>query len=253
MSATNTISDEELVAYLDGALDMARRKEIDAALEQDESIAARLGALDFDKAAVFAAFEAIAKAVPRDLPRSQIYAKIAKPHFSPGAKSQWLKIAAALLVGLGVGWGVGRLDGQDPNKDWRMAVADYQRLYATSTLSHIADNVVTEREEVAAVANKLGLPIKLEQLYLADLKFKRAQLLEFDGRFLAQFAYLDPDGVPLSFCVTHSNRPDSPVHVNRLRGLSAASWDKNGYGFILIGAAPAEALRQVAVALSGAI
>lgn len=253
MNSMDTIPDEELVAYSDSALDTVRTKEIDAALKQDKSLAARLGALDFDKDAIFASFEAVADTAPLEILRSQLQDQAKRRLFSSSAGSQWLKVAAALLVGIGVGWGAGRLDGQDLNRNWRLAVADYQRLYTTSTLSTIASNLAIEREEVATVADKLGLPIKLEQLYLAELKFKRAQLLEFDGRLLAQFAYLDPEGIPLSFCVTRSNRPNRPVQVNKLRGLSAASWDKNGYGFILIGAGRAESLRQAADALSRAI
>jgi anti-sigma factor RsiW len=253
MSTTNPITDEDLVAYLDGALDPTRSKEIDAAVERDECLAARLAALDFDKEAVLASLEAIAAAAPIELLREHIRAQTAKPHSPSDARWQWFKIAAALLLGIGIGWGAGRPDRHDSSNDWRGAVADYQKLYTTATLSQIASDVLIERDEVAAVAGKLGLAIKLEELQIANLSFKRAQLLEFDGRLLAQFAYLDPDGIPLSFCVTRSNVPARPVRSGRLRGLSAASWDKNGYSFVLIGAGSAEALRQAAVALSEAI
>ncbi|AHD03303.1 hypothetical protein [Leisingera methylohalidivorans] len=36
------------------------------------------------------------------------------------------------------------------------------------------------------------------------LEFKCAQLLGFNGKPLLQMAYLDPDGVPVAFCVTCS-------------------------------------------------
>jgi anti-sigma factor RsiW len=249
---STTITDEELVAYSDGALEAARTSEIDAELEQDESLVARLGALDFDRGGVFASFEAMADAAPIEILRPQVHASTAKPRLSSAAGHGRLKIAAALL-GICIGWGIARFDALDPTKDWRVAVADYQRLYATSTLSQIPSDLAMQKTEVTTVADMLGLPIKLEQLQLADMRFKRAQLLEFEGQLLAQFAYLGADGIPLSFCATRNNEPDTPIRIRKLRGLSAALWDKNGYGFLLIGAVSVEAVRQAAVALSGAI
>jgi anti-sigma factor RsiW len=252
MSTTKTFTDEDLVAYSDGALDAARANEVKVALEHDACLAARFGALEFDRRAVSASFEAMADTAPIDFLRVQIRNQPGHAHFSFGAGSQWLRIAAALIAGLCIGWGVTRIS-KDPTEDWRVAVANYQRLYTTATLSRITSDGGIERDEVATVADKLGLPIKLEQLQLADLKFKRAQLLEFDGRLLAQFAYLDSQGAPISFCATRSNAPNSLVRVGTIGGLSAASWDKYGYSFIVIGAAPAEALRQAASALLEAI
>jgi len=252
MSTTKSFTDEELVAYSDGVLDTARANEVKIALEHDTCLAARFGALEFDRRAVSAGFEAMADTAPIDFLREKIRTQPGQPHFSFGAGSQWLRIAAALIAGLCIGWGVTRIR-DEPTEDWRVAVASYQRLYTTATLAGVTSDGGIEREEVAAVADKLGLPIKLGQLQLADLEFKRAQLLEFEGRLLAQFAYLDARGVPISFCATRSNAPDSLVQVGTIGGLSAASWDKYGYSFIVIGTAPAEALRQAASALFEAI
>jgi hypothetical protein len=69
-----------------------------------------------------------------------------------------------------------------------------------------------------------------------SLAFKRAQLLEFDKRPLAQFAYLDPAGVPVAFCATRTSEADSPIRAGSCRGLAAAFWSMNDYGFIVIGA-----------------
>jgi hypothetical protein len=94
----------------------------------------------------------------------------------------------------------------------------------------------TQRGEVAAVATKLGLSITVDALPISGLAFKRAQLLEFDKRPLAQFAYLDPAGVPVAFCATRTSEADSPIRAGFFRGLAAAFWSMNDYGFIVIGA-----------------
>jgi hypothetical protein len=75
---------------------------------------------------------------------------------------------------------------------------------------------------------------------------KRAQLLEFNKRPLGQFAYLDPAGVPVALCATRTGDADTPIQTGMFRGLAAAFWNKNGYGFIIIGATQADTLRRAA-------
>jgi anti-sigma factor RsiW len=76
------------------------------------------------------------------------------------------------------------------------------------------------------------------------------QVLSFEGRPVAQFSYLDPAGIPIAFCVTPSGDGDSSIRTGRFRALDAAFWNKHGFGFIVIGAAQADALRQAATLLA---
>lgn len=202
----------------------------------------------------------------------------AKPH----SASQWFKIAAALVLGVGLGFAGDlslRKDGGQA-RDWRQAAANYQALYVTETLAFtgaVADeerqkrlwqsegvpasrginpetgrnaNLDKQRSSIAAISAKLGLPITPEVLQAPGLDFKRAQLLQFDGRPLAQFAYLDADGAPISFWATRTGDADSPAKTGRYDKLAAVSWNKGGYGFIVIGAAPIAEIERAASALS---
>jgi anti-sigma factor RsiW len=257
------ITDEELVAYLDDALDLARRREIQAALEHDEVLAARLGRLDIETDAIRAAFGQIEAAAPRERLRTRLQRGLEQDLSTSVMRSQWLKIAAVLLLGLGLGLGFGfglgfglgsgfdiarMLDG---SKSWRSAVADYQALYTTATLASISGD--SAGRDVPAVAAKLHLPITPDALKLAGLDFKRAQLLQFQGRPLAQFAYLDPDGTPIAFCATQTGTADSAITTGIFNGLAAASWNRNGFGFIVIGGTQADVVRRAAEELSGRI
>src|SRR5258708_21535087 len=64
MTGVLTITDEDLVAYLDGELGPQRRSEIDAALKHDEHLRARLAELDIDKDAIRTVFDRLLTAAP---------------------------------------------------------------------------------------------------------------------------------------------------------------------------------------------
>src|SRR6266849_4794899 len=103
MKTTAPITDE-LVAYLDDALDASRRGEIDAALALDERLGARLAALDIDKPAIAAAFAATAASVRVERLRTRIDAEVARARSRPRAGAPWARIAAALVLGVGLGY-----------------------------------------------------------------------------------------------------------------------------------------------------
>ena len=251
MSAGMPIMDEDLVAYLDGELDHVRRSAVDTALAADEALAARLAALDIDRGAIRVALDAVAAAAPVERLRRQL------DSITPlGAKrdrrrlAPWVATAAALVLGLALGYALGFGAVPDPMSNWHVAVADYQILYTTATLAPLSNDPAVQRSEVSAVSLKLGVPVGLEALQIPGLEFKRAQLLEFNGRPLAQFAYLDQGGVPIAFCVTRTGGADQAVRAGRFTGLAAAYWNKGGFGYIVIGATDATVLQRAAAILA---
>jgi anti-sigma factor RsiW len=249
MSGRVPITDEELVAYLDGAIHPVRRNAIDATLAHDRSLGIRLARLDIDKDALCAAFDAVAAAAPIARLRAQLDRPFAPPRRQRGS-ARWAAIAAALVTAAGLGYGVGSGHFVGAASNWHVAIADYQSLYTPETLAPIASDPAKQRRDVADIARKLGLPITFEALQVPGLDFKRVQLLAFEGRPLAQFAYLDAAGIPVAFCATRSGELDSPIRTGRFHGLDAAFWSRNGYGFIVIGATDAETLQKAAALLA---
>ena len=259
MTYTVPITDEELVAYLDGALDRARRRDIEAALQHDEVLAARLAKLDIDTDAIRAVFGRIEEKAPVGRLRARLDDEHARARSKPRLRSQWFRIAAALLLGVGLGLGVGFGVAPHPSnlvdstKNWRGSVADYHVLYTTATLASVGGDGGNQRGEVAAAAGKLRLPIAVDALQLPGFNFKRAQILQFKGEPLAQFAYLDQSGTPFAFCATHTGEADSAIETSTIHGLAAASWNKDGYGFIVIGGTQADIVRRAATELAARI
>jgi anti-sigma factor RsiW len=251
MSGRANITDEELVAYLDGALEPTRRGEIGAAIDMDAHIAGRIAALSLDKNELLTALNAVADAAPVSTLRARLQSKDTSRRAAPRMAFESFKFAAMLLLGILAGYAVGIRSSADRTRDWRHAVADYQTLYATSTLASIASDIDAKRHELAAAGTALGLPIKFDALQVAGLEFKRAQILQFGGQPLIQFAYLDQGGIPISFCVLRTGDADSAVRTDTIGGLAAVIWNENGYSFIIVGAAPMENLKQAALALAG--
>ena len=71
--------------------------------------------------------------------------------------------------------------------------------------------------------------------------FKYRLLFLFAGLFegahkLVQLAFLSKIGAPVAFCIFKSGKDAATaVKSARLRGLSASSWSRDGYEYILIG------------------
>jgi anti-sigma factor RsiW len=257
MTKATPVTDEELVAYLDGAIDSARREEIEGALAHDELLAARLTRLDIDTDAIRAAFDE--RNAMTAAGRLDFWARECAllSHARAVALGWWFKPAAYLAFGIVLGVtltsvGMSQWSAR-PQKNWRAAVADYQVLYSAATLASIAHDTTTQRAEIAAVAAKLELPIDLEELQSNGLDFKRAQLLQFNGEPLAQFAYIDPSGDPIAVCVTRSGEADSEIQTAMIDGLAAAFWSKSGYGFIVIGGKRMQMVERVAGDLAAKI
>lgn len=250
MTSPTAITDEELVAYLDGAIEPARRRDIDAALVLDAELAVRLAGFEVDKDAIRSAFEKLAGTAPVDALRRRLDAEAVRSPRLYSTRSRWLGLAAALVIGIGLGLAIKSSGIFQPARGWHEAVADYQVLYSPATLASVGGEAANLRGEVAAVAARLGLPIELERLQIDGLELKRAQLLEFEGKPLAQFAYRDAAGLPVAFCAIRTGETDSAIQTGRLRGLPVAFWNSRGYGFIVIGATPAEALKQAAAVLA---
>jgi anti-sigma factor RsiW len=257
MTKATPVTDEELVAYLDGAIGPARREEIEAALAHDQLLAARLTRLDIDTDAIRAAFSERNASAPAGLLDFWAGECALVSHARAVVLGEWLKPAAYLVFGtvLGAALTLSNVPGwfANPGKDWHAAVANYQVLYSTATLASIAHDTATQRMEIAAVAAKLELPISLEALQSKGLDFKRAQLLQFKGEPLAQFAYSDPSGDPIALCVTRSGEADSGIQTAMIDGLAAAFWSKNGYGFLVIGGKRMQAVERVAGDLAAKI
>jgi anti-sigma factor RsiW len=250
--------DSELVAYLDGELPETERGALVARLRVDAALQRRLDYLATGGRPFTAAFGALLTGAPT----LRLQGLLAQPRIETAPagpnRRRLVYVAAGLLVfaaGATLGFGL-PLAFRQPDDivepvaadGWREVVAEYLTLYTSETLADIPEDAAQQARELSLIAGKLAIGISPEKIALPDLAFKRAQLFDFDGRPLAQIAYLSRHG-PVAFCVTKNELPDAGREFEERHGQSIVYWSKGGYAFMLIGRMPKPQLDALAATL----
>lgn len=235
---TDPITDENLVAFLDGEASEDLSARIAQAMAEDPAMSGRVAALQVETDHLRQGFDAVLTAAP-DIPvPTPVVEEAPVVSFAWGG---WRAAAAAAVLfaaGLGAGWSLAPADRSD---GWHQAVADYQVLYSTATLTNLQMAQDQQVESLARTSADLGVALTLDQVSVPGLEFQRAQILNFNGQPLAQLTYLDGDGNPIAFCLT-ATKDDAAAMDQEISGLNAVTWADGGMGFILIGPSPSKTL-----------
>ena len=272
--AGQQISDETLLAYLDGALPAEERAAIDEVLRHAPAVRERLDLLRAGDRPFRESFDHLLQGAPND--RLQELLASAEASLPPAGQTPaaqtpandsgpapWLKsgaLVACLLLAVGLGYLGGTVPGGsdtsavtatlDPEDAWRLAVAEYQVLYTRETLANLDDSPPAQQAGLDRVGTHLGLALPPDSIQVADLEFKRAQILRFGDQPLAQLAYLHADRIPIAFCITGSQQPDQAPQAERLKGLNVVHWVKDGFAYMVIGDLPDDQLGRIGQHLS---
>lgn len=244
--------DEVLTAYLDGELAGAGRAALDRRLLAEPSLKARLDNLASGGRPFGLAYDALLAAAPVDRLTATLHELAGEKSARParGLPRALLAIAAAVVIfAAGVVAGhvlPGALRGPEPAPGWRQVVAEYQSLTTAATLAAIPESPQIVSGELAAVGGKLALDLSPDKLVLPDVALKRAQLYEFNGKPLAQIAYLSPDSGPIALCIINNGRGDEGVSFEQREGYNIVFWNSGGRGYMLIGKAPRTTLEAFA-------
>lgn len=249
------IADEELVAYLDGELPPEQAKAVAQVLRDDPALRARLDDLTIDTGAVKAAFDSLLPLAPGQT-ETALEDQPSQPSARPPAPrlSRRAAIAASLAAVAAIGFAGGRFTAPTQTEDWRMAVAEYQLLYRSETLTHLDPSPAELESERARVVAQLGLDITGTTLRnVSGLRYRRAQILGYEAAPLAQFAYLDSRDRPVAFCVTPTEAANRPLETQSFKGLTGVSWVAGGFAFLVIGDVPQALLDRAARDLSASL
>lgn len=230
-------SDEDLVAFLDGALEPEKMQQIEIAISHDVSLVTRLDNLSFNSVEMDAAFGSLLGSAP-DVPDflNAEPAIQSKNRFSGSGA-----FAACALVFLAMGWGSHAFFAGVGPQTWRDYVAAYQVLYVNETLSPVRQSDDQKLQNLARVSKAIGLQLDFGHVTNVEgFEFKRAQILGFEGKPLIQLAFVSTAGVPFALCIYKSqNIGTMNVETGLMEGLGATSWSKGGFEYLLIGGAPA--------------
>jgi anti-sigma factor RsiW len=270
---THTSADPELLAYIDGVLSPAERQALEARLDGDPALKARLAELAAGGRPFAGAYDLLLRNAPRE--RLAGAPERARATFAatqqvvapPRAGRKWLAPLAAAVVlflaGAAVGVGFtnllpeGEIAGDDESEastdGWRAAVAEYLTLYTRDTLANLSDDKSQHEAELKSVGDKLALSLSVDKVTLAGLALKRSQIFDLDGRPLAQIAYLAPGDGPVAFCIIADAAKDRELSFEERRGKNIVYWSKGGHAFLLIGNLARSTLETLAASLAARV
>ena len=267
-------SDDRLIAYLDGEVDVSERREIEAWLDSDPAARDKLASLAKSAALVRSAFDEIMReplpdrliAAARGETVSVEPSAIIVPFRrgqgaggAPTARSWWLGLPlAASLFGLLLGGSVaylsvgkvlpGGIGGKQPAVE--MAAADnlwldnavgYFKLAASAGDGALVDVPATgdAREAWQKISQSLPQEVRWPDLNLKPwgLNFRGARLVVADGRPAAQLMYTtDNKSIgPLTLIIGSSKEPDTPPTLAQRQDVNLLYWRHQGRAYALVG------------------
>ncbi|MFC2253978.1 anti-sigma factor [Labrys portucalensis] len=242
------ISEDDLHAYIDGALDEARRAEIASYLEAHPEIAARFGSYADDRSGLRSAFAAIAEEpIPTRLNLAHMIDRQRRPRIS----GLWAAAAAVLLLAVGGsgGWllremtsipqeGVGALA--------REASANFSA-YASDNVRPVEIRADKATELADWAAERMGRKPALPDLSKAGYRLMGGRVVSTPHGPALMLMYDDDRGGRLVMLTR-------PMAVDQDKAMAAHtegkvdgwSWASRGMGYSLVGTMPAEALHPLA-------
>jgi anti-sigma factor RsiW len=255
------LSDDLLVAYVDGELARAQSLAVEKVLAQDEVLAARADALKEAHGRLEAAFDAILAGAVGEV-MAQVPVLPPRPVKPRGNLLTKVGIAIAgvglLLAALVAGYGWPDRDERLPlssatavAEDWQHQVLRAQLLLARASVEVSPESQANQDLVQLQLAQALGSAAKLPDLGAEGFKFVRGQLLSFRGRPLGQILYLGAERAPLSLYITpdEDEATDTDPAFRKMSPLGAVSWNDNGVAYLLAGEEDEGTLRRLAEAI----
>lgn len=266
----NGPTDEQLVSYLDGELPAPDRDAISQRLAVEPELLDRLNLLKKGDRPFRDAFAPLLEQAPEAELKAALEAQLKPVRKSwtqridkavPSSRRLplgWAAFAATLVIAFCVGLITGTRTDLAPARQtgpvlshaeaWRQAVASYQALYTYQTLADRPDNRDAQVRDLARVSRAIGVELPLEAVSVAPLKFKRAQILQFQGRRLVQLAYLY-GRKPFAVCIVKNNAADKAPKVEMRKGLTIVHWARDDRSFMVIGDVSEDEATRIAAEL----
>jgi anti-sigma factor RsiW len=259
------LSDELLVAYVDGQLARKQSSAVDQVLEQDDVIAKRVDALKDAHGRLEAAFDAIlageqADAETQPVPQGPGLFIPRDTLIKTGLAAAGIAAAFALIVS-GYGWPLvmpelsrGALAPADPDyvgsvaPTWQQEAARAQALLSRDSVEVGLDSQGNRDLVAFQLTQAIGPSLDVPNLAPHGFTFKRAQLLQFGEAPLAQMLFLGSSGAPLALYVRNAQGTQAPS-FQRYGALGGVAWSQGGLSYLLAGDQPEAPLLKLAEAI----
>ena len=252
------LSDQLLVAYVDGQLARKQTRAVEKVLDQDDVIAARVEALKHAHSRLEAAFEAI-------LAGEEVDVSAASAPVGEEAPAEWrvakvalacIGIAAALgLAVLGYGWPLS-LPGLTPTPQggtqaaavvpgWQEEAARAHALLSRASVEVGLESQGNPDFVGFQLAQILGTNLKLPNLEPQGFRFARAQVLRSRDEPLIQILYLGARGAPLAL-YAKKGEGSGTLTERHYGAIGTVAWAEDGVAYLLAGEAEDTLLMRIA-------
>jgi anti-sigma factor RsiW len=242
------LSDELLVAYVDGQLARKQIRAVEKVLDQDDVIAARVDALKHAHARLEAAFEAILAGEEMDVSAASAPAP-------EGIVIEWrvakmalavIGIALALLLAIaGYGWPLSfrsimappqaatvSPQGASVAPAWQEEMARAHALLSRETLEVGLESQANRDFVTLQLAQILGVNLKLPNLEPQGFRFVRAQALRSGNEPVVQILYLGERGAPLALYAKKGEGNDT-LTAEQYGSVGTVTWAEDGVAYLL--------------------
>lgn len=246
------LSDELLMAYVDGQLDKPQTSVVTQILRDDPDLAVRVSRLQQTQAQLLDTFGALlregASAAARDK-------RMRRGQGRPGF---WVTaLAASLLVLLGAGAGLGgayfagmvkgpaKESAQLPPTNWPGDIAEFHAFFTTDTM-RVSPESQANPDMVKFQLSQAFDGIKLPDLTEQGLKLARGQMLNYRGNKVMQLAYIGK-GQSLVALYISGGEGEASMSPGMFGDVKTVSWAVGEQRFILAGTMAHGALQALAV------
>jgi anti-sigma factor RsiW len=251
MSADHPIQEEDLHAYVDDALTLARRAEVDDYLSRHPDVVQRVRHYARQRAEMRSLLAPIAE---EPVPPQLNLARMLEAHRTPRAASWRLAAAVLLAFGLGGTGGWAMRGAPDANASGigalaREAAMSYQ-IFASDTARPVELDGARSAELVNWVSKRLQRPIALPDMTQAGYRLMGGRLVATEHGPAAMFMYDDKNGTRVAMLVRPMEADrDMPMTAHTQGGVAGYAWADKGLGYSLVADAALPGLHPLADAM----
>ena len=255
------LSDDLLVAYVDGQLARKQTRAVEKVLDQDDVIAARVEALKQAHNRLEAAFEAILAGEEMDVSAVSVPVQERSLRERSVVKVALAGVGIAvalLLAAVGYGWPLA-FPGLTPGTQgvtlpvqtapmaigWQEEAARAHALLSRASLEVGVESQSNPDLVAFQLSQVLGTDIKLPNLEPQGFRFVRAQALRSGGEPLTQILYLGSSGAPLALYAKKGEGSGTLI-PNHYGAIGTVAWAEDGVAYLLAGEAEDSLLMRIA-------
>jgi anti-sigma factor RsiW len=227
-----------LVAYVDGELDEAVAREVEAAIASDPELRRKTELLRLSGSIAREAFrDSRHKTSPLHVTQQR---SGARGLLAARLRRIGLPVAASMLAAL-IGFQVGVWRGKPAEVDFAEnlieEVAGYHAIYAREN-EHLVEVKADRVDEIESwLGERLQRKLRVPDLTDRGLAFRGARLLVVDKHPVAELLYSSPENPdqPLALCITIGPSEALPYRTQQQGDMTLALWGDHGFVYILAG------------------